>query len=87
MFGGCFTPKPAHSGAPTAQLKVVDHAPHKIVDSYIEKEDDVTHKGSIAHGTKRSGRTSLQPAQALVRKLNESAEKRCGTPPNQHRWI
>ncbi len=76
MFGSCFTPKPAHSGAPMAQLRVVDSSPYKIVDSYVEKEDDVAHKASSIQTAKRSGRASLQPAQALVRKLNESAEKR-----------
>ncbi|CAL8470616.1 g10158 [Coccomyxa elongata] len=76
MFGSCFTPKPAHSGAPMAQLRVVDSSPYKIVDSVVEKKDDVAHKASTIQTTKRSGRASLQPAQALVRKLNESAEKR-----------
>ncbi|KAK9904020.1 hypothetical protein WJX75_002682 [Coccomyxa subellipsoidea] len=76
MFGSCFTPKPAHSGAPMAQLRVVDSSPYKIVESFEEKEGDVAHKGSHPHASKRSGRASLQPAQALVRKLNESAEKR-----------
>lgn len=59
-----------------AQLRVLDSSPYKIVESFEEKEGDVAHKGSHPHASKRSGRASLQPAQALVRKLNESAEKR-----------
>ncbi len=63
-----------------AQLRVVDASPYKIVESFEPKEEDVAQKGSAPHASKRSGRASLQPAQALVRKLTESAEKRWRSP-------
>lgn len=70
MFGSCFTPKPAHTGAPMAQLRVVDNTQYKPVEDFLKKEEDAGHK-TTAHST-RKGRSG----QSMVRKLLESSEKR-----------
>ena len=69
MFGNCFTPKPARSGA-TAQLSVV-HKSQKFTES---------HAGPDAQ-PKTSGNTSKisglpTGARDIVNKLNGSSEKR-----------
>ena len=70
MFGNCFTPKPARSGA-TAQLSVVDHKSQKFTESYPNAQP----KASSVVSSKPTSHVS--GGQDLVRKLSESAEKRC----------
>ena len=70
MFGNCFTPKPARSGA-TAQLSVVDHKSQKFTESYPNAQP----KASSVVAPKPTSHVS--GGQDLVRKLSESAEKRC----------
>ena len=70
MFGNCFTPKPARSGA-TAQLSVVDHTSQKFTESYPNAQP----KASSVVAPKPTSHVS--GGQDLVHKLSESAEKRC----------
>ena len=70
MFGNCFTPKPARSGA-TAQLSVVDHKSQKFTESYPNAQP----KASSVVAPKPTSHVS--GGQDLVHKLSESAEKRC----------
>ena len=70
MFGNCFTPKPARSGA-TAQLSVVEHKSQKFTESYPNAQP----KTSSVVASKPTSHVS--GGQDLVRKLSESAEKRC----------
>lgn len=70
MFGNCFTPKPARSGA-TAQLSVVDHKSQKFTESYSNAQPKVSSVVASKPTSHVSG------GQDLVHKLSESAEKRC----------
>ncbi|CAL5220251.1 g2231 [Coccomyxa viridis] len=70
MFGNCFTPKPARSGA-TAQLSVVNSKSQKFTESYPSQDAQPKTSGTTS---KASGRST--GAQDIVSKLNGSSEKR-----------
>lgn len=69
MFANCFTPKPARTGA-TAQLSLVDHKSQKAVDGHNTNMD--IHPSGIP----AKALSAMSGGQDLVRKLNESSEKR-----------
>jgi hypothetical protein len=72
MFAGCFTPKPAHTGAPTAQLRVVEAQQPKALEEALRKEDDATKTTTHANRRGHSGRSG----SSFVRKLINSPERR-----------
>lgn len=69
MFGNCFTPKPARSGA-TAQLSVVNSKSQKFTESYPSQDAQPKTSGTTS---KASGRST--GAQDIVNKLNGSSEE------------
>lgn len=70
MFGNCFTPKPARSGA-TAQLSVVHHKSQKFTESHAGPDAQLKTSGNTS---KISGLPT--GAQDIVSKLSGSSEKR-----------